>query len=68
MYDFIEDYPGAKTQTLALAKAEADKRTWCDEVDDELIYKQISSPEFNLYMEMIFSENSEDTSNVYSYI
>lgn len=53
MYNFIEDYPGAKSQIFALAKAEADRRTWCDEVDDELIYKQISSPEFNLYMEMI---------------
>ena len=68
MYDFIEDYPGDKSRTLAAAKAEADTREWCDEIDDELIFRQISSPEFNLYMQMIFAETSEDTSNVYSYI
>ena len=68
MYDFIEDYPGNKARTLALAKAEADERTWCDEVDDEFVYRQLASPEFDLYMEMIMSDLHDDTSNVYAYI
>lgn len=68
MYNFIEDYPGDKSRALALAKAEADKRMWCDDVDDELIYSQLLSPEFNLYMEMIFADPHEDTSNAYAFI
>jgi hypothetical protein len=67
MNDFIEDYPGNKTQALNAAKAEADTRRWFDEVDEEAIYSQLASPEFALYMEMMFSDAPEDSSNVYAY-
>lgn len=67
MNDFIEDYPGNKTQALNVAKAEADTRRWFDEVDEEAIYSQLASPEFSLYMEMLFSDAPEDSSNVYAY-
>ena len=68
MNNFIEDYPGNKSQTLNAAIAEADTRRCFDEVDDEAIYSQLASPEFALYMEMIFCDAPEDSSNVYSYI
>lgn len=68
MNNFIENYPGSKSQTLSAAKAEADNRRWFDEVDEDTIYSQLASPEFALYMEMIFCETPEDSSNVYSYI
>ena len=67
MNDFIEDYPGNETQALNAAKAEADTRRWFDEVDEEAIYSQLASPEFALYMEMLFSDAPEDSSNVYAY-
>ena len=56
-----------KTLALNAAKAEADTRRWFDEVDEEAIYSQLASPEFALYMEMLFSDAPEDSSNVYAY-
>lgn len=67
MNNFIEDYPGNKSRTLDAAKAESDTRRWFDEVDEEAIYSQLASPEFALYMEMLFSDAPEDSSNVYAY-
>jgi hypothetical protein len=67
MNNFIEDYPGNKSRTLEAAKTEADTRRWFDEVDEEAIYSQLASPEFALYMEMLFSDAPEDSSNVYAY-
>lgn len=55
MYNFIEDYPGDKTRTIAAAKAETDNRRWFDEVDEEAIYSQLASPEFALYLEMVLN-------------
>ena len=53
MSTFIEDYPGAKSRTLAAAKEEADNRQWFDQVDEEEIYRQMSSPEYRLYLEIV---------------
>ncbi len=55
MYDFIENYPGDKAMALNAAKAEADNRRWFDEVDEEAVYRQLASPEFALYIEMVLN-------------
>lgn len=54
MCNFIEDYPADKARTLASARHLADKMNWCDSIDEETIYRQLASPEFRLYQEMIF--------------
>lgn len=68
MSNFVEDYPDSKSCTLAAAKAEADNRHWFDQVDEEEIYRQLSSPEYKLYLEMIFSDSNEEISKVYTYL
>ena len=54
MNNFVEDYPGAESRTIAAAKAEADNRQWFDQVDEEEVYRQLSSPEYKLYLEMVY--------------
>ena len=44
---FIEDYLGNPTSAVAEA-AQSMAGRWYDELDEELIYRQISSPEFRL--------------------
>lgn len=68
MNNFVEDYPGAESRTIAAAKAEADNRQWFDQVDEEEVYRQLSSPEYKLYMEMVLSDSMEESSNVYNYL
>lgn len=60
MKSFIEDY--LHNPSAAIAKA-ADSMTgkWYDNIDDDLIYAQISSPEFRLYEEIIFSTENSDS-------
>ena len=68
MSNFVEDYPGNKSRTLAAAKSEADNRQWFDQVDEGEIYRQLSSPEYKLYLEMIFSDSTEESSDLYTYL
>ena len=60
MKSFIEDY--LHNPSAAIAKA-ADSMTgkWYDNIDDDLIYAQISSPEFRLYEEIIISTENSDS-------
>ena len=67
MCNFIEDYPGDKARTLAAAKSMADSMQWCDNVDDDLICRQLASGEFRLYMEMIFCDATEDSPRANSF-
>lgn len=53
MNNFIEEYLSNHAQAVASAVAEADSRRWYDEVEQEMIDRQIASPEFRLYEEMI---------------
>lgn len=55
MCNFIEDYILNPTQAIASALNSSDNNKWCDDMDEELIYRQIATPEFRLYEEMIFS-------------
>lgn len=53
MDNFIKTYLEDKDVALSSAISQADNLAWCDLVDEEMIYRQISSPEFNLYQEIV---------------
>ncbi len=53
MCNFVNDFPLDKSQTFEQAKQLADSRKWCETIDDDCIYSQISSPEFRLYQEVV---------------
>lgn len=57
---FIEDYLGNPTSAVAEA-AQSMTGRWYDEIDEELIYRQISSPEFRLYEEIVFCLSEEES-------
>lgn len=60
MRNFIEDYLDNPSQAVASA---ADNRTQLDRfdnIDEDMIYKQIASPEFRLYEEIIFCMAADD--------
>ena len=59
MKTFIEDYLHNPSEAIAKA-AESLKEKFQEPVDDDMIYQQISSPEFRLYEEIIFAPSSED--------
>ena len=51
MCTFIEDY--LKSPSDAIGKAILEQKNRLSDVDDELIYSQIASPEFRLYEEIV---------------
>ncbi len=53
MDDFIKTYLEDKDLALSSAISQAANLGWCDSIDQDMIYKQLSSPEFNLYQEII---------------
>lgn len=60
MRNFIEDY--LNNPTLAVAAA-VDSLTDIDrfaDIDEESVYKQIATPEFRLYEEIILSMSADD--------
>ena len=60
MRTFIEDYLLDPVQAIADARNSAQTASWCDNIDEDMIYAQIASPEFRLYEAMIFSSQSDD--------
>lgn len=60
MRNFIEDYLSNPTLAIASASEASDHLGWADGIDENLIYAQISSPEFRLYEEMIFCTSADD--------
>lgn len=60
MNSFVEDYPADQARTLAFAIEEARKRNLCNEIDEDLVYRQIASPEFRLYEEIILCNPVEE--------
>lgn len=52
MRNFIEDYLTSPSQVVADARRELIGKPWYDMIDEEQIYKDISSPEFRLYEEI----------------
>ena len=60
MRSFIEAYLLDPTQAIADACQTAQTDSWSDNIDEDMIYAQIASPEFRLYEAMIFSSQSDD--------
>ena len=48
MKTFIEDYLQNPSQAIANAQQSSIASAWTENIDEELIYSQISSPEFAL--------------------
>lgn len=55
MCNFVKDYPQNPTQTILNAKALADQKFNDVDFDEEMIWSQLSSPEFRLYEEITLS-------------
>lgn len=53
MMNFIESYLQNPSEAISAAQ-KAVNGNWFDTIDDELIYQQLSSPEFRLYEEMCY--------------
>lgn len=53
MISFIEAYLNNPSEAIAEARQYVDRESWCDDVDEEMIYAQIATPEFRLYEQMI---------------
>jgi len=61
MRTFIEDYLLDPAQAIADARNSEQTASWCDNIDEEMIYAELSSPEFRLYEAIIFSQPSGET-------
>lgn len=59
MKSFIEDYLRDPSKAIAEARMSTEL-SWYDNIDEDMIYAQIASPEFRLYEAMIFSSQSDD--------
>lgn len=59
MRSFIEDYLSDPSQAIASAAASVSS-AWFDTIDEDMIYRQIGTPEFRLYEEMIFCSDADD--------
>ena len=55
MRTFIEDYLYDPAQTIADAHRKSADCSWHNDIDDDVVYAQLSSPEFRLYETMIFA-------------
>ena len=67
MSNFIEDY--LNNPSFAVAEAKNRPMSWADDVDEDMIYSQISTPQFHLYEAVIMAPLSDDltfeTKNIY---
>lgn len=64
MCNFIEEYLNDPARAISTARGLADRFFNTEEIDEEQIYKEIASPEFRLYEEMILCEAEENTPHV----
>ena len=62
MRTFIEDYLLDPAQAIADARNSAQTASWFDNIDEDMIYAQIASPEFRLYEAMVFAQPEEELS------
>ena len=53
MCTFIEDY--LNSPSAAIARAMNEQQNRYNDIDENMIYQQLASPEFRLYEEIIFS-------------
>ena len=62
MGTFIDDYLQNPSQAIENARQLA-SGSWYDNIDEEMIYAQISSPEFLLYEAMILAPSNDGFSD-----
>lgn len=60
MRTFIEDYLQDPAQAIAKAQ-QTISDSWYDNIDEDMIYAQINSPEFCLYETIVFSPFGNET-------
>lgn len=68
MRNFIEDYLEDPAKAIADARLQAYKRKWDADLDPEAVYKEIASPEFHLYQEIVMCSNDDDSPHLTSII
>lgn len=64
MRNFIEGYLADPAKAVSEARIEANQRFWYDGFDDDMIYKEIATPEFRLYEEIVMADDPEIFSHV----
>ena len=62
MRSFIEAYLLDPTQAIADACQTVQTDSWSDNIDEDMIYAQIASPEFRLYEAMVLAQPEEEFS------
>ena len=55
MKSFIEDYLQNPGQAIAEAVILSNQMNWSNDVDEDMIYAQLASPEFRLYEDIVVS-------------
>ena len=55
MKSFIEDYLLNPSQAIAGAALASRSLDWSDNIDEDVIYAQLASPEFHLYEDIVVS-------------
>ena len=60
MRSFIEDYLLDPTQAIANAQQSVQTGSWSDNIDEDMIYAQLGSPEFRLYEAMVFAPSADE--------
>lgn len=63
MCDFIEDYLRNPSAAISEALRRVREMNGSARFDDQLVYRQIASPEFHLYEEMIFCPSVDEHSS-----
>lgn len=53
MNSFFEAYLNNPSEAIAEARKSAAAKSWCDDIDEDMIYAQLGSPEFRLYEQLI---------------
>ncbi len=64
MRNFIDSYLDNPSATISEAYKSLENNDFGQNYDDDMIYGEISSPEFQLYLEILFSKDVEDANFV----
>lgn len=57
--DFIQGYLADPAQAVSEALVRANQRFLSDDFDEEIIYRELATPEFRLYEEIVLAEETE---------
>ena len=60
MKSFIEDFLQEPSKAITTARQITGSESWYDNVDEDIIYAQISSPEFRLYEAIVLAPEQEE--------